>query len=123
MLITWFLKLPNYADICLIVIDDGMKTATFAINTIFPISEKEMIEELLLAETRMNSQSKVRFHLRDCPSQLEDLENKIRAYKLICKLAGIPKFIIDNPEASVPDLSTSEDIKWAREKIEEYRGK
>lgn len=100
-----------------------MKSATFAINTIFPISEKEMIEELLLAETRMNSESKVRFHLRESPSQLEDLENKIKAYKMICKLAGIPKFIIDNPEASIPDSSTNEDIKWAREKISEYRDK
>lgn len=100
-----------------------MKTATFAINTIFPISEKEMIEELLLAETRMNSESKVRFHLRDCPSKLEDLENKIKAYKTICKLAGIPKFIIDDPEASIPDPSTSEDIKWTRAKISEYREK
>lgn len=82
-----------------------------------------MIEELLLAETRMNSESKVRFHMRDCPSQLEDLENKIKAYKLICKIAGIPKFIIDNPEASIPDPSTNEDVKWTREKIAEYKEK
>lgn len=100
-----------------------MKSVTFTVNTIFPLSENEMIEELLLAETRMNSESKLRFYLNEHPSKIDDLENKIEAYKLICKLAKVPKFIIDNPEAFKPDPLTNEDVKWAKDKIAEYKEK
>lgn len=89
----------------------------------FPISDREMIEELLLAETRMNSESKIRFHLKECPSRVEDLENKIDAYKFICRVANIPQFIIDNPEVMKPVPLTNEDVKWAKEKISEYKNK
>lgn len=98
-----------------------MESVTFAVNTIFPLSEKEMMEEMLLAETRMNAESKLRFYLRDCPSKLEQLEKKIEAYKFICKLAKVPEFIIENPEAFKPAPLTNEDKKWARERIEEYK--
>lgn len=98
-----------------------MKSVTFQIKTIFPISDDELTEELLLAETRMNAESKVRFHLQEYPSKIECLENKIEAYKFICTLAEVPKFIIDNPEVFKPAPLTKEDKKWAKKKIKEYK--
>ena len=100
-----------------------MRTVTFVIHNSFSLSDKEMMEELLLAETRMNDGSRLRFHLHECPTKVEDLQNKIDAYKFICQSANVPKFIIDHPETVKPEPLTEEDKKWAKETIAENKRK
>lgn len=97
-----------------------MRSVTFAIKGGLDLSEKEVVEELLLAETRMNSQSKLRFYLSQESIRMDELEKKIEAYKKICRLADVPKFIVDNPEVAIPFHPTKEDIKWARKSILEH---
>lgn len=97
-----------------------MRTVTFTIKSSLDLSDKEIVEELLLAETRMNSDSKLRFHLSQESIRIDELEKKIEAYKKICRLADIPKFIVDNPEVAIPFHPTKEDIQWARKSILEH---
>lgn len=97
-----------------------MRSVTFEIKTSLGLSEREIMEELLLAETRMNSESRLRFHLSEESPRVDELEKKIEAYKKICRLADVPKFIVDNPEVAIPAIPTKEDIRWAKKSIEEY---
>lgn len=98
-----------------------IRTVTFSIDMILPLSEDEIVEELLLAETRMNAESRLRFHLKEHPSKVEALENKIEAYKFICEQAEVPKFVVDNPEVFKPQPTTREDKKWVRQTIKKFR--
>lgn len=100
-----------------------MRTVTFTIKSNLDLSDKEIVEELLLAETRMNSDSKLRFHLSQESIRIDELEKKIEAYKKICRLADIPKFIVDNPEAAIPFDSTKEDIRWTKSILEHVESK
>lgn len=96
-----------------------MRTVTFKIR-FNSLSEKEVMEELLLAETRMNSDSRLRFYLSQETIRIDELEKKIEAYKKICQLADVPKFIVDNPEVAIPAVPTKEDIRWTKKSIMEH---
>lgn len=45
---------------------------------------------------------------------------EMESYKKICKIAGVPKLIIDNPNLINSSKLSKEDIVWAKNKIKEY---
>lgn len=47
-------------------------TIDITINPNFLITEKEIMEEILLAETRMNERSLIRFHIKEVKNVIED---------------------------------------------------
>lgn len=55
------------------------KTITFTVKNNFDLSEEEFTEELLLAETRMNELSKLRFHLQEKNSGDSGMNNTVTA--------------------------------------------
>src|SRR5947207_275252 len=97
-----------------------MRSVTFSIKGGSDLSDREIMEELLLAETRMNSESKLKFHLSQESVMVAQLERKIEAYRRICMIADVPKFIADNPEAAIPSIATKEDIRWVKKSILEH---
>lgn len=54
---------------------------------------------------------------------ISELENKIKAYKELCKLAQVPKLLIDFPELIQSNDLTEEEFNKVKKIVEEYRQK
>lgn len=74
----------------------------------------------LLAD-RLKNVDWTKFKVRDNPDDVEILERKIDSYKTILRIAGVPEFLIENPEFIKSIPPTEDDIEWAKNEIEKHK--
>lgn len=51
---------------------------------------------------------------------MDKLKKDIECYKILCRIAGVPEFLIEHPRMVKTAKPSKSDIEWAKKAIKKY---